>query len=83
MNIEIQPVVVPTKGTGTQFYLHCLTFEMFPSAVSFYWQVQTNEGNVVLDGNISMDEQTYSGWSNDDNYAIDWALNVIGLQRLV
>jgi hypothetical protein len=83
MNIEIQPVIVPTKGTGTQFYLHCLTFEMFPSAVTFYWQVQTNNGDTVLDGNISMDEQTYSGWSNDDNYAIDWALNVIGLQRLV
>jgi hypothetical protein len=83
MNIEIQPVIVPTKGTGTQFYLYSLTFEMFPSTVSFYWQVQTNNGDTVLDGNISMDEQTYSNWSNDDNYAIDWALNVIGLQRLV
>jgi hypothetical protein len=83
MNIEIQPVIVPTKGTGTQFFLQSGNFPMFPTNVSFYWQVQTTEGTTVLDGNLYMDEQTYNGWSNDDNYAIDWALNELGLQRLV
>lgn len=83
MNIEIQPVVVPTKGTGTQFNLNSLKFPMFPTSVPFLWQVLTTEGVTVLEGNLYMDEQTYSGWSNDDNYAIDWALNEIGLQRLV
>jgi hypothetical protein len=45
--------------------------------------VLTDEGIPVLQGNLYMDEETYNGWSNDDNYAIDWALNEIGLQRVV
>jgi hypothetical protein len=87
---QIQPVTVPTKGTGIYFNLLALNFPMDPSSVSFYWSVLTevlNEeeesspGQVILDGNITMDEETYAGWGTDDNYAIDWALDELGFTR--
>jgi hypothetical protein len=28
-----------------------------------------------------MDQTTYDGWGNDDDYAINWGLNQVGLTR--
>lgn len=94
MNVEIQPIVVPTKGTGKYFALQANSFPMFPSSVAFYWQVfaeqltensdgtETSQpGQMLLDGNIYMDQTTYDGWGNDDDYAINWGLNQVGLTR--
>jgi hypothetical protein len=87
---EIQPIIVPTKGTGVYFNLLALNFPMDPSSVTFYWSVQsqvTNEseetspGPIILDGNITMDAEVYAGWGTDDEYAIDWALNELGFTK--
>ena len=86
----IKPVVVPTKGTGKYLALTALNFPMDPSSVTFYWALFTEltdgEGNVspgsnILDGNITMDQEVYSQWGTDDNYAIDWALSELGFEK--
>jgi hypothetical protein len=38
-------------------------------------------GQMLLDGNIYMDQTTYDGWGNDDDYAINWGLNQVGLTK--
>jgi len=30
-----------------------------------------------LQGNITMDAETYSQWNNDDNFVIQWACNLL------
>ena len=84
---EIQPVTVPTKGVGKYFDIIALNFPMDPQSVTFYWQVfseVTDEkgdkiiGQCILDGNLTMDQQTYSGWGENDQYVINWACNELG-----
>jgi hypothetical protein len=77
---HIQPITVPTKGEGTIFQISALNFPMNPTSVTFYWQVlsvQDDTFNSVLEGNLSMDAETYSQWNNDDNFVIDWACNLL------
>lgn len=84
---EIQPVTVPTKGVGKYFDIIALNFPMDPQSVTFYWQVfseVTDEkgdkiiGQCILDGNLTMDQQTYAGWGENDQYVINWACNELG-----
>jgi hypothetical protein len=88
--IKIQPEIVPTKGTGIYFNLLALNFPMNPTSVSFYWQLFTEEtvdektvsGVCILDGNLTMDQQVYSQWGEDDDYCYDWALNELGFTKI-
>jgi hypothetical protein len=88
--IEIQPEVVPTKGIGKYFNLLALNFPMNPTSVTFYWQLFTeviedevsNPGMCILDGNLTMDQQVYSQWGEDDDYCYNWALNELGFTRI-
>ena len=83
----IQPETIPTKGVGKYFNLLALNFPMNPTTVTFYWQLFTEiendkqefvPGACILDGNLSMDQETYAEWGTDDEYPIDWALNILG-----
>ena len=81
---QIQPISVPTKGEGTLFQISALNFPMNPSSVTFYWQVLSvatiedkETYTSVLEGNLSMDSETYAQWNNDDNFVIQWACNLL------
>ena len=80
----IKPISVPTKGIGILFQIVALNFPMNPESVTFYWQVfEANEGNFgsqVLEGNLTMDKETYSRWNNDDNFVIEWACNLLNFE---
>ena len=89
--IKIQPESVPTKGEGVYFNLLALNFPMNPTSVSFYWQLfseetildeKTGPGVCVLDGNLTMDQETYSNWGSNDDYCYDWALNELGFTKI-
>lgn len=74
----IQPITVPTKGIGTEFQISALNFPMNPTSVSFYWQVFTEENTPILEGNLTMDQETYLQWGSNDSFVIDWACNLLG-----
>jgi hypothetical protein len=88
----IQDVVVPTKGIGKLFYMTAISIPLPGTGASFYWSVsaeavdpetlETQTGVVVLEGNLYMDDQTYSQWGTDDEYAIDWALQQLGFTKI-
>ena len=82
--IKIQDVIVPTKGTAKYFNIIALNFPMNPTSVTFYWQIfsetQNEEGDLIpgaslMDGNLTMDQQTYNNWGSDDSYVTTWACN--------
>jgi len=83
---RIQIIHVPTKGNGEFFSLMALNFPMNPSSVTFYWQVynaqlieETIQPNqCILDGNLTMDGETYSQWGNNDQFCIEWACEQLG-----
>ena len=74
---QIQPISIPTKGEGNIFTLTALNFPMNPTSVSFYWNV-SNETQTILEGNLTMDEATYSQWGDNDEYCINWACEQLG-----
>lgn len=75
---QIQPISIPTKGVGSIFQIEALNFPMNPKSVTFYWQVFNKEFLTLLDGNITMDEQTYNQWGNNDEFVIQWACDLLG-----
>lgn len=88
--IKIQDVVVPTKGTAKYFNLLALNFPPNPTSVGFYWSIyaegevnvdQLGPTNLLLEGNLTMDQETYANWGTDDEYVIDWALNQLGFVK--
>jgi len=89
----IQDVVVPTKGVGKLFYMTAIAIPLPGTGASFYWSVSTEitiegavgpqPGIVVLEGNLYMDDQTYSQWGTDDEYAIDWGLQQLGFTKAI
>lgn len=84
----IQPINVPTKGEGNLFQITALNFPMNPQSVTFYWQVFASEiiediltpTQCVIDGNITMDSETYSQWGNNDEFVIHWACNLLNFE---
>jgi hypothetical protein len=88
----IQDVVVPTKGVGKLFYMTAISIPLPGTGASFYWSVstevvdpetlETQAGVVVLEGNLYMDDQIYSQWGTDDEYAIGWALQQLGFTKI-
>jgi hypothetical protein len=87
--IKIEDIIVPTKGTAKYFNIIALNFPMNPTSVSFYWQIlsevseQTEldeqptlkPGTCLMDGNLTMDQETYANWGSDDSYVTTWACN--------
>jgi len=78
MITKIQPVTIPTKGSGTNFGMRVVGYEVGSTSATFYWYVQTDEGNNIIDGNLSMSSPEIDSWGTDDSYVIDWALNQLG-----
>lgn len=82
---QIKPITVPTKGIGNLFQLTALNFAMNPESVTFYWQVFASEiiedvltpTTCIIDGNITMDAETYSQWDNNDEFCIQWVCNLL------
>ncbi len=89
--IEIQDVVVPTKGIAKYFNLLALNFPPFPTSVVFYWSIyaqgvvnvdQLGPTDLLLDGNLTMNQETYDNWGTNDEYVINWALNELGFVQV-
>lgn len=90
--IDIKPIIIPTKGTAKYFNLELSNNLKLPAtSAMFLWELLPEledefgnpiPGPALLSGNITMSEAIYNNWGSDDNYAVDWALNELNLQRL-
>jgi hypothetical protein len=93
--IKIQDVTVPTKGTGKYLNVRVLTFDLEPTnGISLYWAIHSettntdeegvetlSPGSVLLEGNLSMPQETYNQWGTDDSFVTDWALSELSLSK--
>lgn len=78
MITKIQPVTIPTKGFATNFGMRVIAYILGSDSVTFYWYAYSDDGNTLLDGNITMTSPDIDNWGTDDTYIIDWALNQLG-----
>lgn len=90
--VSIKPISVPTRGIGKYFLLELSNNLRLPGdSAHFYWEIYTEvemgmseyvPGTMILNGNLTMPKEIYDQWGTDDNYAINWALNELNLQKL-
>lgn len=82
--IEIQPITIPTKGTGNLFSIRVIGYVLGDAFATFYWAVNHEDGEnliPIIDGNLTMTSPELDNWGTDDNYVIDWALNELNFTK--
>ena len=82
--IEIQPITIPTKGTGNLFSIRVIGYVLGSASATFYWAVNHEDGEnliSIIDGNLTMTSPELDNWGTDDTYVIDWALNQLNFTK--
>ena len=91
---KIEDVIIPIKGTGKYLEVRSLGFPLNPTNVSFYYaihaetsmdlngEVTVMPGQIILEGNLIMDAETYAAWGTDDDYVWDWAAEQLNVTFL-
>jgi hypothetical protein len=78
---NIQSIPTWVKGqavTATIFNLRPIGGELFQSA-TFYFALLDSDLVVTADGNLTMSGDAYNEWGNDDEYAYNYAANMLNL----
>jgi hypothetical protein len=65
---------------ATQFQLNAINVQLNNSA-SFYYNLLSENNNILREGNLYMDGKDYQDWQNDQ-YAWDWAAAKLNLELL-
>ena len=66
--VQIKPLVIPTKGTATELYVQANSFATNAITATLYWQLRSEEGTTLLDGNYTMTEAEFAAWGEDNSY---------------
>jgi len=67
---QIEPISIWQNGTtktATQLQVQGTSVTL-GQAASFYWQLLTEEGHQVANGNLGISGEQYDAWGADDNY---------------
>ena len=73
----VEPFVVTTTKTVVSFSIACRTLNLFNNA-SFIVDSFDKNGNVVSRQIVSINEEQYSQWKNDDNYIVNLIAEILG-----
>lgn len=85
---KIKEITIPTKGIGRYINIQCNAFQLGTNVVTFNWKILENidfnstpllEGRELLNGEEVMADNDLESWGSDDNVAIDFVLNKIGV----
>ena len=77
--VQIKPLVIPTKGTATELYVQANSFATNAITATLYWQLRSEEGTTLLDGNYTMTEAEFAAWGEDNSYLNEIVAEAIGV----
>lgn len=78
--IAIQPVVFPlNQGTATRMTVLVLNFETTATTCTTYWQLLTEEGQQLAQGNYTLTEEEFTNWGTDNLVVNQYVANAIGV----
>lgn len=77
--VQIQPINFPIKGTATQMSVLVLNFATNAITATTYWQLFTEDGTQVADGNYTMTEAEFNSWGVDNNVVNEYVADSIGV----
>jgi phage protein U len=78
--VAIQPIVYPLNaGTATQLSVLILNFTTEATTCATYWQLLTQDGQQLSQGNYTLTEQEFAAWGTDNNYVNEVVAAAIGV----
>ena len=80
---KIQPITFPLNaGTATEMSVLILNFETSATTCTTYYELKTEEGKVLSNGNYTLTEEEFSAWCNDNTWVEQCVANAIGVTIL-
>ena len=76
---EIQPLIIPILGTAKFLIVRVLAFDMTATTCDFWYGLLNQDESIILEGNLSMNENEFNNWGADNNYCISWAASKLGV----
>tara|TARA_R110000868_G_scaffold285971_1_gene546474 strand:+ start:506 stop:778 length:273 start_codon:yes stop_codon:yes gene_type:complete len=78
--VAIQPIVYPlNEGTATRMTVLVLNFETTATTCTTYWQLLTEEGKQLSQGNYTLTEEQFLTWGLDNNVVNEYVADSIGV----
>ena len=80
-NIQINPVKIPLKGEGTQILVRTMTEGINNATGIIYWQLLTEEGSPLMDGNIPLSAEQVAEWGDSMEYIENIVLTELSITK--
>lgn len=81
--IAIEPVVFPlNQGTATRMTVLVLNFPTDATTATTYWQLLTEEGVQLSQGNYTLTEEQFLTWGTDNSVVNEYVAEAIGVTIL-
>jgi hypothetical protein len=77
-NTPIEPDVITTTRTAVSFTVKCMTLTLFNNA-SFLASLLDISGNVISTEYITLTQEQYLEWNNNDEYIINLIAGILGV----
>ena len=77
---KIEPVVFPLNaGTATEMSVLILNFPTDATTCTTYYELKTDEGAVLTNGNYTLTEAEFAAWGEDNSWVEQCVGNAIGV----
>lgn len=77
---KIQPITFPlNQGTATEMTVLILNFETSATTCTTYYELKSEEGVVLTNGNYTLTEQEFAAWGEDNKHVETCVANAIGV----
>ena len=78
--VAIEPVVFPlNEGTATRMTVLVLNFPTDATTATTYYQLLTEEGAQLRQGNYTLTEEEFATWGTDNNVVNQYVADAIGV----
>jgi hypothetical protein len=77
---KIQPITFPlNQGTATEISVLILNFETSATTCTTYYELKSEEGSVLSNGNYTLSEEEFAQWGLDNSYVEQCVADAIGV----
>ena len=77
---KIQPIVFPLNaGTATEMSVLILNFETTATTCTTYYELKTDEGAVLTNGNYTLTEEEFAAWGLDNEWVAECVAKALGV----
>jgi hypothetical protein len=78
--VAIKPIVYPlNEGTATRLSVLVLNFETTATTCTTYWQLLTEDGKQLSQGNYTLTEEQFQTWGTDNSVVNQYVADAIGV----